>query len=66
MASPMPTPDRREHRPHAPLPAPSNPYIACMHADRYCTVCVREGTLLTRNADIERSSWWESRVGGHA
>ena len=66
MASPMPSLDRREHRAHAPLPSPRNPYLACMHADPYCTVCAREGQLLLRNIDVERSSWFVSTNGARA
>jgi hypothetical protein len=53
-----PTFDRRQHRAHAPLPAPINPYTACMHADPYCALCAREGTILKQNHDIEARSWW--------
>lgn len=58
MASPMPLPARRDYPQHAPLPAPRNPYLACMHADPYCTVCAPAGTLLKHNHDIETRSWW--------
>lgn len=62
MASPMPQPTRREHRPHAPLPALIHPYQFCTHAEPYCTQCVPVGTLLLRNHDVERRSWWIGAV----
>ena len=65
MASPMPARDRRVHHPHAPLPAPRNPYLACMHADPYCTVCAREGTILKLNHDVETRSWWSAAPRAH-
>ena len=58
MASPMPQPGRRDYRPHAPLPAPTNPYQFCTHADPYCTICAPAGTLLQRHHDVETRSWW--------
>ena len=65
MASPMPARDRREHRAHAPLPPARNPYLACMHADPYCTVCTGEGTILKHNHDIEARSWWSPAPRAH-
>lgn len=58
MATPMPRPMRREYPQHAPLPALIRPYQFCTHAEPYCTECAPVGTLLLRNQDIERRSWW--------
>lgn len=58
--------ERRQYRPHAPLPPATNPYLACTHRQSYCTICAREGHLLQRNVDIERSSWWALAPGGAA
>lgn len=49
---------RRDYRPHAPLPALIHPYQFCTHAEPYCTECAPVGTLLLRNQDVERRSWW--------
>ena len=50
--------DRRRDMGNTRLPSHPNPYAFCAHADPYCTVCAREGTLLKRNHDVETRSWW--------
>lgn len=52
--------DRRRDTANPRLAPALNPYRFCMHVDPYCTRCVREGTLLQNNHDIETRSWWSA------
>lgn len=54
--TPSPAFNRRRFTDHASLPGPVNPLFLCGHDAASCS-CIKEGTILHNNHDIEFNSW---------